>query len=429
MPVTTLFFFYLQGNKMRNILIIYHKDCLDGMAAAWIARQHFEFAKENNEIRTIDEITMHASFYEDEVPDLTGKEVYILDFSYPPEKLLPHVLGSAGITIIDHHDTAIEAWKHFEHNSPLGYKMNFVFNTMFSGAMLTWQHFKGNEEPPCYLKMCQDHDMWRFELPNTKAYVAGVFSTGKVNEPFDYYYVEHMFNPDHIDSYINHGRTILGERKKMVNNAIRRNLTFVSILGHDNIPCVNIIYDLASDTNEALRLLYPNAPFTLTYEDWGVKGYRKFSIRNDKNSPINVGEIAKKFGGGGRAGTGGFTIPMQKLIGSDYHGSPIVYFPLAITPNPYGDAKIMYNIMVNIVKEQAELVFDYTRNQVFPFRHDEHWYNPESHFGDVVSISLIGDKFYGNIEAHNHEHMHLMQIPVSNTFAEETIERLKKLKD
>jgi oligoribonuclease NrnB/cAMP/cGMP phosphodiesterase (DHH superfamily) len=299
---------------MHDALVIYHKDCLDGMAAAWVVTSALNYQIETDENFPIRKVEHLAAFYNDEVPDLTDKEVYIVDFSYSPEKLLAKSKSAKSVTIIDHHDTAIKEWELVTTCHPdWTTNVDLVFSKEHSGAVLCWKYLFPFKEMPKQLLHCQDHDMWTFEMDNTKDFVTGMFSTGVIFEPYKHSSFDLLMHPAEYKEICREGKLISKERAKIIDNVIRRNIFFTDMFGYTSIPVVNICYDLASDANEKLRQLYPDAAFTLTYDDWAVEGYRKFSIRNDKNSVVDVGVLAKSVGGGGRKGTGGFTMPLPLL--------------------------------------------------------------------------------------------------------------------
>jgi hypothetical protein len=303
----------LQGIIMHDALVIYHKDCLDGMAAAWAITSALNYQRETKPDCKISKVEHLAAFYNDPVPDLTGKEVYIVDFSYPPEKLFAFSKSAKSVTIIDHHDTAIAEWDKVSETEKQAFNVTTVFDTKHSGAVLCWNHLCDEMVMPIQLLHCQDHDMWTFEMDHTKDFVTGMFSTGVIFEPYKHSSFDLLMHPSEYREICREGKIISKERAKIIDNVIRRNVFFTDMFGYTSIPVVNICYDLASDANEKLRQLYPNAAFTLTYDDWAAEGYRKFSIRNDKNSDVDVGVLAKSVGGGGRKGTGGFTMPLPLL--------------------------------------------------------------------------------------------------------------------
>jgi len=78
-------------------LILWHGGCFDGYTAAWIA----ERALGGGELVAVN--------YGEPPPDVHGRQVFILDFSYPREVLLRMASQATSIVLLDHHHTAQEA--------------------------------------------------------------------------------------------------------------------------------------------------------------------------------------------------------------------------------------------------------------------------------------------------------------------------------
>ena len=78
-------------------LVIYHGNCADGFSAAWCFwRYHRD---------TADYV---AGVYQTPPPDVTGRDVYLVDFSYKRAVVADMLTKAARVTLIDHHKTAIE---------------------------------------------------------------------------------------------------------------------------------------------------------------------------------------------------------------------------------------------------------------------------------------------------------------------------------
>jgi len=58
-------------------LVIYHANCMDGVAAAWVAMNAL-----------VEPAEFIAAQYGQEPPDVLSKDVYILDFSYKRDVLI-----------------------------------------------------------------------------------------------------------------------------------------------------------------------------------------------------------------------------------------------------------------------------------------------------------------------------------------------------
>lgn len=91
-------------------------------------------------------------------------EVYILDFSYTKAVLNPLYEAAGKLVVLDHHDTAEEELK----GTPYSF-----FDKSKSGALLAWEYFFPDEEPPTACKLVDDRDLWLWKYaPQTQAFQA-----------------------------------------------------------------------------------------------------------------------------------------------------------------------------------------------------------------------------------------------------------------
>jgi len=140
---------------MRKTYVIYHANCLDGMTSAAIAYQHFG-----------DQATYLPGIY-DKLPfdELVDADVFMLDFSLKEEPLRELIEKGNKVTIIDHHEDAIEAIRHIPVHE-------LIYDINESGASLTWGYFFQGLELPRMVAHARDYDLWRFQVPNTHGFIA-----------------------------------------------------------------------------------------------------------------------------------------------------------------------------------------------------------------------------------------------------------------
>lgn len=82
---------------MTKPLCIYHGNCFDGFTAAWAVWKRFG----NN-------VDFFEGHYGVEPPDVTGRDVIIVDFSYKRPVLMEMAKVARTIFVLDHHKTAAE---------------------------------------------------------------------------------------------------------------------------------------------------------------------------------------------------------------------------------------------------------------------------------------------------------------------------------
>jgi len=260
-------------------LCIYHGNCADGFTAAWIVRRALG-----------PDVEFHAGFYRDPIPDVAGKDVYIVDFSYKPEQMDEILALANSVTHIDHHETAIKAMECVCHSKL--FKFYSPENTE-SGAMLAWKYFFPDKEVPMFVKHIDDRDRWKFLIPGTREIQANVFSYEYTFENWDML-MEQDLEEQRIQGLAIQ-RRMVKDIKELSSVVVRR----MNIAGYD-VPCANVPYQFGSDM---CSFLAKNEPFAAYYYDKPT--HREFGLRSTPEG-VNVAEIAEFFGGGGHKTASGF---------------------------------------------------------------------------------------------------------------------------
>lgn len=266
-------------------ICLYHGNCLDGAAAAWVVE---------NQVKG--NVTCVPSYYGNEpnYEQLKDKVVYIVDFSFPNDILEKIESISKVMILIDHHKTAEEQIKSFV---PKKETTEIIFDMNMSGATLTWDYFKPDEEPPLHIQYVEDRDLWRFNFEATKAYTAYLYSCGANVETYS---VAVMTN---YESAIEMGGLLIKDASKRAAGVVKKAVLIdVTFKGENyKIPLANCPPDLASEVGHELCKYY-GAPFSITYND--IPNRRIFSLRGD--GTFDVSEFAKFKGGGGHHDAAGY---------------------------------------------------------------------------------------------------------------------------
>lgn len=276
-------------------LCIYHGNCADGFASAWVVRRRFG---EGN-------VDFHAGVYGQEPPDVTGRDVVIVDFSYRYAALDTMAGTAKRILVLDHHKTAAEdlarvpiAFDDWEnHRDGEKEPIVAIFDMNRSGAMITWDFFFPGESAPRLLHHIQDRDLWLFNLDGTREIQATVFSF-----PYDFAVWDRLMDTP-VDQLIGEGRAIERKHHKDIAELVGVSKRRMKIGGHD-VPVANLPYTLSSDAG---HLMAKGEPFAACYMD-NPNG-RVFSLRAAPGG-VDVSIIAKGYGGGGHKAASGFTVPI-----------------------------------------------------------------------------------------------------------------------
>lgn len=261
-----------------DTLCIYHGNCADGFSGAWVVRRALGDATD-----------FHAGVYQMPPPDVAGRDVVLVDFSYKRPIMEKIIAEASSVLVLDHHKTAAE-----DLLGLLGAEV--VFDMERAGSKIAWDYYFPNEAPPPVLLHVEDRDLWRFALPKTREIQANIFSY-----PYEFPVWDRLMASDPAVLAIE-GEAI--ERKHFKDIAelldvVQRRMN----IGGYNVPIANLPYTLVSD---AAHKMAQGEPFAGCY--WDTPKGRIFGLRST-DTGIDVSEIAKKYGGGGHRNAAGFTVP------------------------------------------------------------------------------------------------------------------------
>lgn len=259
-------------------LCIYHGNCADGFCSAWVVRKALR-----------GEVDFHAGVYQNEPPDVTGRDVILTDFSYKRPVLEAIVERAKSVLILDHHKTAQADLEGLPGAVT-------VFDMDRSGARITWDHFFPGDAEPELLLHIEDRDLWRFALPGTREIQANVFSY-----PYDFAVWDGLMarKPQELAA---EGKAIERKHFKDITELVCVVTRVFEIAGH-RVPVANLPYTLTSDAGHLLAI---GRPFAGCY--WDTPDGRVFSLRSTEEG-MDVAEIAKLYGGGGHKHASGFRVP------------------------------------------------------------------------------------------------------------------------
>lgn len=272
-------------------MVIYHNNCYDGVTAAWVAYKALDPAFEgmNSDVEYV------PCNYSDSPPDVKDKEVYIIDFSFKRPILEEMRKQAESLVILDHHKTAKDDLEGFP---------GAIFDMNRSGAGIAWDYFFPSSPRPSLVNYVEDRDLWKFQLPNSKAYTAFIQSFDIdldtwINE------VSQQFSTMGSDT-LEAGKSLLRMQDKYVKQ-ICANAELKRIGEHIG-PYVQTSI-LMSEVCDYLIKNYPgNYPFAF-YSFKRKDGKTQYGLRS--RSDFDVSIIAKQFGGGGHKQAAGFELDKE----------------------------------------------------------------------------------------------------------------------
>ena len=257
--------------------VIYHADCTDGFGAAYAAWKQLGNRAE-----------YHACKHGTPPPDVSGKNVVVLDFSFNNSTTKKMIEEANALLVIDHHKSAMV-------------ELHDITNTHFdmtkSGAMLSWEFFHPGKEPPKFIKYIQDRDLWEWKLEYSKE-----FSAAFDMVPFEFEEFEKFEDDSVFDDAVKRGSYILAYSKTVVKKVCEK--ASAKKMDGKDVLVVNASHWMS----EIGARLAPDCDFAMIwFWDHDAKE-TKVSLRafHDK---IDVSEISKKHKGGGHKKAAGFTLP------------------------------------------------------------------------------------------------------------------------
>lgn len=264
----------MSGVDTDRPLVLYHgPECADGFCAAWLIHRYV--------CRDAEFIPVN---YGQAPPDVAGRELLIVDFSYPRPVLEQMAAAAKSILVLDHHKTAEQEL------AGLSYCQ---FDMDRSGAELAWVWVVSPRKPPWLVSYVADRDLWRWRLPNSRAVNAALRSYPLTFDAWDAMYRANP-KPDYL---VADGEAILRAEAVAVAAHVAR-AREIELDGH-KILAVNASY-LYSEIAGALA---EGRPFGAVWFE--RDGMRQWSLRS-REGGIDVSEIARAHGGGGHRHAAGF---------------------------------------------------------------------------------------------------------------------------
>ncbi len=235
-------------------LIVYHARCADGFTAAWVAHRHHGGRCE-----------LVAARHGEDPPDVRGRDVVILDFSYRRQKLSAMHADAASLLVLDHHRSA---------ERDLAGLPFARFDMERSGAGMAWDHYFPGQPRPWLVDYVEDRDLWRWALPDSRAVSAWSRTIDFELAAWD------RLAAEPLAVVAERGRAILAYVDRVVADHVRH-AAMVRLAGHV-VPAVNA----TTETSEIGHVLAESAPFSVTWTE-GPDGYH-YSLRSSRENPAHV---------------------------------------------------------------------------------------------------------------------------------------------
>lgn len=275
-------------------LVIYHgSSCPDGFAsalAAWLfyaGRAEF-LALDHGDVKSVADL-----------PELTGRAVYILDFSFPLDILQVIDQRAAKLVMLDHHKSAAEKLTGFACRCGVVH-----FDMKKSGARLAWEFFQADKPLPDLVKFVEDRDIWVWQYPDSAPFLAALDM-----EPFDFNRWAEIaaFSSAQLTAFMARGQAMDDKFNKLAADIAEgaRPVVFNGVSGlMVNAP--SVFHSLIGNT-----LSEKCGSFALMWSAHKT-GVIKVGLRSQRG--FDCIPLASSMGGGGHAQACGFKMEVSRLV-------------------------------------------------------------------------------------------------------------------
>ncbi|RLC82697.1 MAG: phosphohydrolase [Chloroflexi bacterium] len=284
----------------------YHNDADGKCAAFWV--HHTEQARDQFEPY------YKISDYGQEFPhDLVqpGEMVWIVDFSIEPDDMFKLIekCGLDKIHWIDHHKTAIDKYKDFPHeiqgirdNDKAACELTFEYVSWWvaktMGSPGSFEEYRVHITAPMFTQLIADRDIWRWQYGQvTKFFYAG--SQLLDLRPFSVEWTKLLYEPKYCEEIQKNGELIeqfRARQRRIDINYFGCKVEFEGIqcMAINGSPSGDLGQDIC-DMGYEVGIVYRRS----NNGKWAVNLY---------SATVDVGEIARAFGGGGHKGAAGFKV-------------------------------------------------------------------------------------------------------------------------
>ena len=259
--------------------VIYHGGCYDGFTSAWLLWKAFG------------DIEFLPATYGKMLPEPSGKNVLMVDFSYPRDRLEKLHARCDNFLVLDHHKTAEADLAGLDYAVFDMARAGCQMTRDWLGELLAPEHHM--EHPAWLVDHVADRDLWKLEIPTTK-FVHAYYSA--IEMTFESW--SEMAALELAD-VCRLGEAIRMSTDRYCEKVGAEAMDIWTPWGATSL--VNVPYLNAS---ELASWLLDNRSHS-----WSVAWFQRadgkfqYSLRG---RGFDVSEVAKQLGGGGHAGAAGF---------------------------------------------------------------------------------------------------------------------------
>ena len=299
----------IPADFVHNVDIVeYHKNCADGIGGAW------PFWRENLERYEKHQMIIEGVTHGQLPPDVTGKNVVLVDFCFPRKDVLRMAKVAKFIVILDHHSSAMKDMLGELREKRLPSNVFTIFDITRSGAQIAWSFVYPEVECPWFIDVIADRDLWKWSKPYSKELCNVFFRNGYYSwEKFEWL-LEKSTTQEEIDDLIKKFMMMSDtkserELEKEIETACKRAVLAEMTTPKGEKYRVRLATCPPKVRSEVGNRLSEGCDFAVTWQydffldEWWC------SARASSNSKVDLSAISSQFHrGGGHKKAAGFTI-------------------------------------------------------------------------------------------------------------------------
>ena len=275
---------------MSKILCVFHGKCADGLGALWAVVRRFG----------MENVEPFAGFYGRPAPDVTGRKVVMVDFSYSRDVMEDLVAKAESFICLDHHESARDA---------LAGIPGCHFDMTRSGAVMAWEHFMHFESCPLVLRYIGDRDIWAWKMPSSRE-VSEVMQwdfSVSIEDQLAQVTANQIQLERDFPSVVLTGTAIRTATERLV-KAHAGSWFWVTVRGGKKIPACFCHPILASETGNVLAAMAENPEGVSVCLSAGHDGKYALSFRAVNGT---AKDLALAYGGGGHPNAAGAGVDLD----------------------------------------------------------------------------------------------------------------------
>lgn len=278
---------------MQKVVVIYHKDCIDGTTAAAVVLRRFPEAKlfPLSHDPSVDDLEKVLAIIDSDT------DIYTVDCGIGVQEIL-----SRGFKVmtIDHHVGVKDSLDLLVKENT---NFTYLFDNEKSGASLAWQYFFPDEELPEIIKLVEDSDLWKGQFGEDTKNVNNYLWLF-INEPDK---ILQILEGD-LNEVKKQGKVISVYAEKEIMKLVE--IPAISLkIGEHIFPAYNITNhesacgNILSEKNNQTAVMFT------------IKGdVVKFSFRSKAGQNLSALDLAKILGGNGHVLAAGARVPLSEFM-------------------------------------------------------------------------------------------------------------------